>query len=90
MEKPGESDVWGQKNQIDYDLFKMQNEGVQVLKIDRRGRLRNIKLRLINGGRSISWSSKVLGPKLGSRNRGIYNDDYNILNFFYSLFLSFS
>jgi len=79
MEKPGESDVWGLQNQIEYDLYKMKNEGVKVLKIDRRGRLRNIKLRLINGDRSISWSSKVLGPKLGSRNKGI---QYHIIHLF--------
>lgn len=79
-----------QRKQIDIDLLKMQNEGIEVWKIDRRGRLRKIQLRLINGGRSISWASKVLGPKLGSRNKGM-SFIYFMLGYFLSkIFISYS
>lgn len=79
VEKESDADMESAKKQINVDILKMQNDGIQVLKIDRRGRLRHIQLKLVNGGRSISWASKFLGSKLGSRNKGILNISFRLL-----------
>ena len=82
------------QNDID-SLYERLHKGITVEKISRKGKLREIKIKLARNNYFLHWKSQILSLKLGKTNKSEDNLshflEYNIIYFIFKLsYVSYS